>query len=796
MVKEVKNIGKVAIVYKDEWNKDTTYDYLDVVYVESDRTSYVSLVDGNRGNEPKTMTDEWGVLIKAQYMVGEQDLYDVVNEILTTRDNSIKGKIDMADKWTKPIKINGVDVDGTKDVTITAMPSNDVNLVHKNGDEDIYGSKFFIEPIYGSLKTKELDNGTDMYKFVPTESGYYFVTTETSKTLVNSPFPNSGFHLKVSASGLSNPYYVDLEATEYNTGKLLIATNSNTDYNNPVNSSTWAPAGADESGLVHLEGAETITGGKTYTAKQNFNKGVMIGNSSEIGENNDNIYPMNIGIPKPVSDNGIDYVISPIVVNPNISGQSRLDATMGVQSGGTLILGGGEASESMIGAMISNNTPSTISDKGDNEQAILVADENLYLGSNYQNGGNTGNWIKLDTRGVTTFPGDVVANVQGNTTGITAVSTSSLKVKTVKRIAVNQLNDFTNTSVQRNYLIDNASTLTDIPLMVDNGASMKITSNISSATIELIYNEVLWIGTLPSKTGTIKWIDGGVVPTDYVTRVEKPAKSAVNTLAVDTDTALNATSMQNINTYLTPLVGNTSNKFDVNAIVRKNYSVLIDSPDGFTGDLPAPYYPSLGLNYYKGIRLNNYWAEATDNDRVYQTAFQTDTFNGKGEMFYRNHINGAWKPWRRMLTEDDIPTASWFYSKTFKFKSRWLTGDIVITQKSGILTMNWGGSFSGGSIGGGDNIILDLSKIGLDRPAQTARGAIFDVSSLSKVGSVNNATPIGSIRWGTDNKINLNMNGDIPAATGADHYWEFGVTAIDNTRPVPEAEPFFQVRTD
>ncbi|WP_127849732.1 pyocin knob domain-containing protein [Lacticaseibacillus hulanensis] len=53
---------------------------------------------------------------------------------------------DTATKWTKAIKINGVDVDGSKDVTIT-----DASAVHLTGDQTVAGVKTFSSTIKGKI---------------------------------------------------------------------------------------------------------------------------------------------------------------------------------------------------------------------------------------------------------------------------------------------------------------------------------------------------------------------------------------------------------------------------------------------------------------------------------------------------------------------------------------------------------------------------------------------------------------------------------------------------------------------
>jgi len=227
MAERVKNIGKVALTYKGAWVNTTQYGKLDTVYIESEKSTYIALED-NKGVNPVGNPNTWGVLAKAKYEVGQDDFENAVTTVLTTHDNVIKGKIDKADKWTTPIKLNGVDLDGTKDVTITAVPSNDTNLVHNTGNETIAGDKTFTSPIIGSIKTniKPIENSVDLYKFSPKNNGIYFVTGTVAKTLVNAPFGSDAFFMDVKTSSDNNGnVYTTLSAISYTTAVAKNATN-------------------------------------------------------------------------------------------------------------------------------------------------------------------------------------------------------------------------------------------------------------------------------------------------------------------------------------------------------------------------------------------------------------------------------------------------------------------------------------------------------------------------------------------------------------------------------------------
>lgn len=234
MVEKIGDVGKVAPIYKGEWNVTTQYKKLDLVIISSTGSTYIAKQD-NVGVPPEDNSSTWGIVaLASNYTTGgngmtPEEVEGIVNNILQNNDNVIKGSIDsakVADKWAKPIKVNGVDVDGTSDVTITAVPSNNGNLVHQTGDESIDGNKKFEKPIEGSLHTKNVTSGTDMYRYAPEGSGDYFVDEETAKTLVNPPFGSEGFFLNVvvsSSEGVGR--YINLTAINYLSAFKVTAVN-------------------------------------------------------------------------------------------------------------------------------------------------------------------------------------------------------------------------------------------------------------------------------------------------------------------------------------------------------------------------------------------------------------------------------------------------------------------------------------------------------------------------------------------------------------------------------------------
>ena len=77
--------------YRGEYSKDTTYTKLDVIYQDSTNSSYISLQNNNLNKEPKDNPDYWGIISKAKYELGEDDIKDAITEILAGKVLSTGG---------------------------------------------------------------------------------------------------------------------------------------------------------------------------------------------------------------------------------------------------------------------------------------------------------------------------------------------------------------------------------------------------------------------------------------------------------------------------------------------------------------------------------------------------------------------------------------------------------------------------------------------------------------------------------------------------------------------------------
>ena len=85
-----KNIGRVVPNYKGDYDASVQYAKLDVVYHDDSKSSYVALAD-TRGENPYTTPSKWGVVARAKYQVGQQDLEAAVQAVINKNGVHIKG---------------------------------------------------------------------------------------------------------------------------------------------------------------------------------------------------------------------------------------------------------------------------------------------------------------------------------------------------------------------------------------------------------------------------------------------------------------------------------------------------------------------------------------------------------------------------------------------------------------------------------------------------------------------------------------------------------------------------------
>lgn len=85
-----KNIGRVVPNYKGDYDASVQYAKLDVVYHDDSKSSYVALAD-TMGENPYTTPSKWGVVARAKYQVGQQDLEAAVQAVINKNGVHIKG---------------------------------------------------------------------------------------------------------------------------------------------------------------------------------------------------------------------------------------------------------------------------------------------------------------------------------------------------------------------------------------------------------------------------------------------------------------------------------------------------------------------------------------------------------------------------------------------------------------------------------------------------------------------------------------------------------------------------------
>lgn len=725
MAERVKDIGKVALTYKGEWVNTTQYGKLDTVYIESEKSTYIALED-NKGVNPVDNPDTWGVLAKAKYEVGQEDFEKAVTTVLTTHDNVIKGKIDNADKWATPIKINGVDVDGTKDITITAVPSNDTNIVHRTGDETVDGEKTFVKPIVGGVKTNATDipNGTDMYTFLPDKNGYYFIGDAKAATLVNPPFEGTGFFLEV-VSSIDGTSYVSLVATAYNTMKKKVAMNSKPGKNPIANRVPWTDLGGttiDETNIVHRTGDETIGGTKTFTTPI---QGGMKARSMT-----------NLNVNELVKDTFTNAGTWSNDGNPVI--------------GGALPDGTTTYSQFVIVAGTKNNNFGHIF------QYLNSANEIWY--STINNGAVVG-WKKLAVDNKGAIPINL-ANQEN--------------VVTIKDLGMKQLNDNPGLFKKEYWFNLNWARPADMPAYTSAYANITIYSNVDRFFVEVRDDAGMVVTGIYNKAfgEDIIWNQGAPAPLESSLSNTLPAYSLKSTLTATQLPEANIAS-NHLQTHIVPMLAGNAKQFDLDAVVPENFDVIIDGNNAVIGTAPVP------VASMKFSRLEYRWAQYGSINRLYEKLMLTTTPDNAGEYWYRAHTGTTWKAWKKVITQSDLPGTDWGVAKQFSLTSDYFSGTISLTVQSGIVSMNFGGALIK-DVGAGDTIIGNTSSVGIPAPAVDLRTSLVDVTTNPPSGN----PLLGSVRWKEDGDINLNLNQAIKASDVSNHYIEFGLSGASKAMPV------------
>lgn len=157
---------------------------------------------------------------------------------------------------------------------------------------------------------------------------------------------------------------------------------------------------ANDSDIVHKSGNETITGIKIFTKQiENYT----------VPHETDKQTAGAFNVRQVNADGKAGQVQSLVRTNPQMPNETANGFTIGISAGANTILAGGEGHIALQKAIQTpETTPPVLSGvTGGSEHAILVADNDVYIGTNYQNGSTnptTGYWWKFGRDGKLYMP--------------------------------------------------------------------------------------------------------------------------------------------------------------------------------------------------------------------------------------------------------------------------------------------------------------------------------------------------------------------------------------------------------
>ena len=290
---------------------------------------------------------------------------------------------------------------------------------------------------YDDLKTEEenIQNGavvTDN-RMNHMEDGISAIDLEVTSHESNKTNPHSVTKGQVGLSNVSN-YGIATEAE-------ATAGTSNAKYMTPL----LTKKALNDSNIVHKTGNESIAGTKTFKNNVYLNGGIATKRADYTGlvtystfsETTGRVDYMRVTNSTDVEGTaGTNTVL--IKGNRNIAGQTTNNMVVGIGTGATLVLGGGEGHQAYMDAMEAGKVPAG-TPSGGAENIILASDNETYIGSNYQGGGVTGNWWKFGTDGILTAPGTIKAptfsgKLDGNATSATTATTTTGNAGTATKL--------------------------------------------------------------------------------------------------------------------------------------------------------------------------------------------------------------------------------------------------------------------------------------------------------------------------------------------------------------------------
>lgn len=268
MAEVVTSVGKVAPIYRGKWSGTDSYAVLDIVVEGVD--SFIAKV-GNKGVSPREDENAWGLVSKGTSItnIPQEDIELAVKKVIESYKDLSVFHAQTADKLSRPFKINGVDTDGSSDITVQAIPSNNSELVHRKGKESIAGSKTFEDEIEGkitkqSIQTFDVNDAVqDLNDIAPLkalEVGSSSITYYVGNNTLNTPTSNK--YILVKRYKVSEDV-VEEEIVSVMRDELSGYTRVISDVTNSGNFGSWV-AYARDTDVVHTKGDEDTTGHKKF----------------------------------------------------------------------------------------------------------------------------------------------------------------------------------------------------------------------------------------------------------------------------------------------------------------------------------------------------------------------------------------------------------------------------------------------------------------------------------------------------------------------------------------------------
>lgn len=250
--------------------------------------------------------------------------------------------------------------------TVSEMNNLDTTIVHKKQDESIDGNKTFLQKIIGSI------SGT-------AGTAIKLLTGRSIQTNLSS---TSAANFDGSADvepGVTGTLPVKNGGTGSTDGKAPSASKLTPGHKiNSVLFDGSKDINIIDPTAIHKTGDESVDGMKTFkqTIKQDMTKRPA----------------SRLTLYSATDDSYGGSILSMLAGD----GYGR---AIGLGSGGVTVIGGGEAANSYLDALVSKNTPAGSPSTASSENAVIVSDSSTYILSGYQNGGTAGHLWEFTSSG-------------------------------------------------------------------------------------------------------------------------------------------------------------------------------------------------------------------------------------------------------------------------------------------------------------------------------------------------------------------------------------------------------------